>query len=280
MRETPNYHYIEPKDYDRLLITRKRGGYGHPNTDLVVNRTAFYPYCNIHLILQGEMEIQYEGNRFRGKKGDWFILPPYKKHTYQVITENTNLMWIEFVGGESELLAKQIMEQLKGPLITFAHQTDQEIRTMLETLITKEDMSCYKQSSGLYGLLMMLLEHTKTVKQTGKKPDLLTHVTHYIEQHLHQPLKLEELAKVTAASVSTLNRCFKKTYQMTPTQYIYMRRIVKAKRLLTDTDDSLEVIASSCGFYDPPHLIHRFHESEGVTPQGYRDEIKLFEKRR
>lgn len=272
------YHHIEQKDYDRLLITRKRCGIGQPNADLVVNRTAFYSYCNIHLILHGEMEIQYEGTSYIGKKGDWFILPPYKKHTYKVLMEETNLKWIEFVGGESELLAKQIMNQLKGPLITFNHQSDDHIRSVLDSVIRDSEMSCYKQSSGLYELLMLLLEHAKTVKQTGKNPDLLTHITHYIEQHLHQPLKLEELARVTATSISTLNRCFKKTFQMTPTQYIYMRRIVRAKRFLTDTEDSLEVIAHTCGFYDAPHLIHRFHESEGVTPQGYRDEIKSYNK--
>ncbi|MNN92645.1 HTH-type transcriptional activator RhaS [compost metagenome] len=64
---------------------------------------------------------------------------------------------------------------------------------------------------------------------------------------------------------------FMKTHLgITPMQYIYKRRLDKAKDLLTSTDDTLADIASVTGFSDVYHFSKSFKKNTGISPRAYR----------
>lgn len=97
----------------------------------------------------------------------------------------------------------------------------------------------------------------------------LQQVREYINENLHQDIKLIELAEVAQLSPYHFLRLFKQTTNITPHQYILQCRIEKAKFLLQHSQISIAEIASRVGFCDQSHLTRCFKRNLGVTPRQF-----------
>ncbi len=97
----------------------------------------------------------------------------------------------------------------------------------------------------------------------------LTLVTDYINTHLHEELKLTEIAAIAQMSPYHFLRLFKQSMGVTPHQYILQRRIDKAKYLLQLSDLSIANIALRVGFCDQSHLTRYFKRILGLTPKQF-----------
>jgi AraC family transcriptional regulator len=95
----------------------------------------------------------------------------------------------------------------------------------------------------------------------------LQQVREYINAHLHQDLKLVELAAIAQMSPHHFLRLFKRSMGVTPHQYILQCRIEQAKYLLQHSQLSIAKIAATLGFCDQSHLTRCFKRIAGVTPK-------------
>jgi AraC family transcriptional regulator len=95
----------------------------------------------------------------------------------------------------------------------------------------------------------------------------LTLVKEYINGHLHQDLKLDELAAIAQLSPYQFLRLFKQSMGITPHQYILQRRLNQAKHLLQQSELSIAEIAARTGFCDQSHLTRSFKRRMGMTPK-------------
>lgn len=107
----------------------------------------------------------------------------------------------------------------------------------------------------------------------GTKP--VTHprvkrVVHLMEQHIGQPLSLDELAARVDMSVRHLQRLFKTQTGESPLAYARRMRLRTAAWLLTDSDRTVAEIAAICGFADASHMGREFRKEFGVAPNAYR----------
>jgi transcriptional regulator GlxA family with amidase domain len=78
------------------------------------------------------------------------------------------------------------------------------------------------------------------------------------------------LAKLVSFSKSHFSRAFKQSLGLPPMTYVKMRRIERAKALMTSTDQQLTDIALICGFADQSHLNRSFRRVLGVSPGRWR----------
>jgi len=97
----------------------------------------------------------------------------------------------------------------------------------------------------------------------------LTLVTEYINAHLHEELKLTEIAAIAQISPYHFLRLFKQSMGVTPHQYILQSRIEQAKYLLQSSDLSIADIALRVGFCDQSHLTRCFKRILGLTPKQF-----------
>lgn len=97
----------------------------------------------------------------------------------------------------------------------------------------------------------------------------LQQVREYINEHLHEEVKLIELAAIAQISPYHFLRLFKQSMGITPHQYILQRRIDKAKYLLKKSELSIADIAFRVGFCDQSHLTQYFKRIVGVTPRQF-----------
>jgi len=125
-------------------------------------------------------------------------------------------------------------------------------------------------------LAVNLLRHHTTTKpqlptyEGGLTPRQLQRVLEYIDAHLDQDLKLENLAQLLDISQFHFSRLFKQSLGNSPYQYLIHQRIERAKQLLKQTDQSIVDIAFDCGFNSHSHLSKKFRQITGITPKAYR----------
>ena len=71
-------------------------------------------------------------------------------------------------------------------------------------------------------------------------------------------------------SRSVLYSKIKTAVGMTPVDFVRHIRLLRAQKLINDTDQSLTQIAYSVGFSDPKYFSKVFKREMGVTPSEYR----------
>ena len=101
----------------------------------------------------------------------------------------------------------------------------------------------------------------------------------YIDSHLESRLDVRILAKLVSFSKSHFSRAFKQSLGLPPMTYVKMRRLERAKALMTSTNQQLTEIALICGFADQSHLNRSFRRVIGVSPGRWRrSNVKMFGK--
>ncbi|MDZ8026176.1 MAG: helix-turn-helix domain-containing protein [Nostoc sp. SerVER01] len=98
----------------------------------------------------------------------------------------------------------------------------------------------------------------------------LLQVLEYIDAHLHQDIKLADLAKLLGISQFHFSHLFKQAMGIAPYQYLLQQRVERAKQLLKKSDRSIIEIALVCGFNSHSHLSKQFRQLTGITPKAYR----------
>lgn len=126
-------------------------------------------------------------------------------------------------------------------------------------------------------LAVNILQHYATTKpllpvyEGGLPPQQLQQVLDYIDAHLDQNLKLENLAGLLDMSQFHFSRLFKQSLGHSPYQYFIQQRVERAKRFLKQTERSIADIALACGFNSHSHLSKQFRQVTGMTPKAYRE---------
>ena len=92
----------------------------------------------------------------------------------------------------------------------------------------------------------------------------------YIEANLASKMEIDDLANVVALSRSHFSRAFKRSLGYSPMEYVVVRRVERAKTMISGTRESLAEVALACGFADQAHLNRRFRDVVGISPGRWR----------
>ncbi|QHI69149.1 AraC family transcriptional regulator [Tichowtungia aerotolerans] len=96
----------------------------------------------------------------------------------------------------------------------------------------------------------------------------------FIQDHIQEPIKVEDLLKHVYISRTLLERKFKVELGHTPLVEIRRQRIRRARQLLADTNLSVAEIAEACGFSSDIRLSTVFKELTGQSPSAFRKAVK------
>jgi AraC family transcriptional regulator, transcriptional activator FtrA len=109
-----------------------------------------------------------------------------------------------------------------------------------------------------------------------KRPDAATlePVLSWLVEHLDQQSSVEDLARRAHMAPRTFARRFRAETGTTPHDWITTQRVLLARRLLEETDLSVDAVAARAGFGDGATLRHHFTRRLGATPNAYRATFK------
>ena len=95
-------------------------------------------------------------------------------------------------------------------------------------------------------------------------------VIEYMQEHLHEQLAVDDIISILHYSKSYIFRQFKKTTGYTLMTYFIKLKIDRAKRLLRESELSVNEIAESLAFEDPNYFSKTFKRMTGYSPTTYR----------
>lgn len=95
----------------------------------------------------------------------------------------------------------------------------------------------------------------------------------YIEKHLTEEIRTEELANTIGLSPFYFQRLFKRLVKKPVQEYIKLRRLAKVIENLKDTDRRILDIALDYGFSSHANFTRVFKETYGMTPDEYRKDL-------
>jgi LacI family transcriptional regulator len=96
----------------------------------------------------------------------------------------------------------------------------------------------------------------------------------FIQEHISEPFKVEDLLKHSFISRTLLERKFQIELGRTPLVEIRRQRVRRARQLLADTDLPLVAIAEASGFSSEIRLSTVFKELTGQAPSAFRKSVK------
>jgi AraC family transcriptional regulator, transcriptional activator FtrA len=99
---------------------------------------------------------------------------------------------------------------------------------------------------------------------------LFAETVSWLQEHLNEPLTVEELAARSAMSPRTFARRFLAGTGTTPYQWLLQQRIRLAQRLLETTDLPVDEVAEASGFSTAANLRKHFSRTVHTSPQSYR----------
>jgi AraC-like DNA-binding protein len=121
----------------------------------------------------------------------------------------------------------------------------------------------------MFSQLLELIIRGQLIRRTDY--DLIEPVIDRIREHPEQPLRLEEAARITGRSGSTVTRLFKKMTGRSFKQYQLDIRLQRAAALLIDRPAvPVAEVARRTGIEDPFYFSRLFHKYTGLSPSGYR----------
>ncbi|MCX7867659.1 MAG: helix-turn-helix transcriptional regulator, partial [Limisphaera sp.] len=82
-----------------------------------------------------------------------------------------------------------------------------------------------------------------------------------------------DLVGVAAMSRRALHKAFVEHLGRTPGQELHRVRIERARKLLAETDDKLDVIARACGYQSTNSFCVAFKHAVGMSPKQFRESL-------
>jgi AraC-like DNA-binding protein len=99
---------------------------------------------------------------------------------------------------------------------------------------------------------------------------LLAEVFGFIEERYHEPISLRDVARAVSLSRGHLTTIVRRKTGRTGQEWITERRMAEARRLLVETDLSVEEVGRRVGYGESGYFVRSFRRAHGSTPLGWR----------
>ncbi len=109
----------------------------------------------------------------------------------------------------------------------------------------------------------------------AEKSNSMKKVIKYIMQNFQKKIQIKDVLEIVNMSSTTFSVLFKKTYNMTFSEYVLKARIGYACSLLTDNNRSISQVSFDAGFDNLSNFNRLFKKAKKLTPKEYRK--KAFE---
>ncbi|MDP4146864.1 MAG: AraC family transcriptional regulator [Bacillota bacterium] len=217
---------------------------------------------SIGIIEKGTGQLIVDGESYNVKKGDVFLISPFRTHA---CLPNDTADWqytILFIKNDYydqlESLGKIPLKSLND----FAFQNICELvhRFRFNNIVPQDKLQMDEFIKAI------LKEADKEVcLHTNKK---LQQVKEFIENYYASNFTIKNLVDQFGIQQFTLIKAFRRYYNTTPIAYKIQLRLDHAKHLLR-SEENISKVAALSGFYDQAQFTKEFRKIYGVTPQSY-----------
>lgn len=248
-----------------------------------IYREHYHTECELSLVANGSGKYIVGEREYAFSAGDVFLFGGNEMHFITDIYSDLDLLNIHF---EPSLLwehpdGNMLLSLFFARNQAFSNRFSNE-SALAEKILCMERELCEKKLGYeteckhlLFSALIYILrrydhfdkaEYTNNYRQTAQK---LKQVLLYIDEHLEQRLCLATLARIACMSKTYFSTVFKKFNGISPWDYIAIKRVEKAIRLLKTSNANKIEIAEACGFSSSSNFYKMFFKVTGKAPSDY-----------
>lgn len=253
------------------------------------------PFARIYLITEGTAKLHLPESTFQLKPGHLYLVPPFTRHSYEC-NAFFSLYYIHIYEDPSP--NRRVLEDYIFPVELKATNMDQLLIKQLaqinpERELKQYDPSAYDNTPHLMqninlhgqnplhiiietkGILFQLLSRflqdaeDKFITTDTRVRKTLRHIRKNIEKRI----TMEELTSICFISKDHFIRLFKKEMQITPVQYINLKKIERAQLMLITSSLAVKDIAYSLSFDNVYYFNRIFKKITGITPLEYKNNL-------
>lgn len=237
-----------------------------------------HQFPELVFVLDGELDMIINSERYHGKRGDIFVIPPFAIHSCISCGDCQRFHFL-----------------FSSDIITDYISSD-ELYSTLDSYVFTPSETVFNYSLGLkvdtnYKFLQIDVHEIRRIKPMlyavyeeffrtvpivkGKiNSDILTKIFQYISTHYSEDITLSSLGKSLGYSPKYLSNCIAQLESMSLNKIINTIRISEAKRLLRSTSKSVISISVECGYENEQSFFRNFKIIEGITPNMYRKRMR------
>ena len=243
------------------------GVYKHPDQH-------FHPECELYVHLEGNVSFMVEDTVYPVGDGEVILSRPYEYH--HCIYHDTSLhrhYWILISCEGNGALFAPFFDRPSGVgnRIVLTPENSRRLVATCRTLEEAQNMDTLGRYHLFFRLLSLLADGVSAAPRDDEAvlpPDVKT-AMEYIDNRLQTGLSIKQLAEAAHTSINTLERHFRTALDITPREYMNVRRLTRARELLSQ-GLSVQETCDRCGFPDYSHFIALFRRRFGITPLQYK----------
>jgi len=244
-----------------------------------VSRPKGAPTTLLIFCTAGSGWARIEGRRFDIAPGMLAWLPPKRAHEYGT-TENApwTIEWAHFTGDETDAWRELLQLPPEGGVVTVGPSiaTDFQLGAVWKFLELGYSLAnLVAASASLRTTLSALSQHRAHEHDAARSADERVAASiRWMQSHLAQSIRLEELAELAAVSIPHYCTLFKRQTGFAPIDWLIRLRIQRACQLLDTTSENVATIGARVGFSDPYYFTRCFRRIMGQPPREYRQVAK------
>lgn len=231
----------------------------------------------IHYIISGKGEYHVNGEVYKLKKGDCFLVYPNTEITYFADEkEPWEYAWVGFAGSDAPMILRATDFSKTLPCIYQLEKGDEVKKQLLHIYDARgnEFEHAVEMTGRLYTTLAILMQTAKKSQIQNSAQNYVQKSIEYISSNYSYPITVEDIASYVGLSRSHLFRSFETILNMSPKEYLTDFRIKQSCYLLEHSDLSITAIANSIGFDNSLYFSKAFHKAKGISPKEYKKQIK------
>ncbi|WP_028551619.1 helix-turn-helix domain-containing protein [Paenibacillus sp. UNC451MF] len=240
-----------------------------------------YPIWMLFIVESGKFRFRIGAESGEIGAGELIYCPPgYMFHREMVSPLELHLIGFEFTGKQQTELAP-LLPSVKS------HPTDRKrlasnfayLRKLHLAVDPRRALRKQMILNDIWQLTCEVWEGEHQQDELARLADsedtLMNRAAEWLYQHAHIPFGMSELSSLLGLSHVQFTRRFRKSFRMTPSDFVKSLRIRKAAGLLLDTDLTLNQIATSCGYENGFYLSRVFAQNMGMSPTKYREQNRV-----
>ena len=216
-------------------------------------------------IRKGSLNYIYRGKKFALSENKMVLLDCKFENIY-FATEPVSYDWFHFSGGLTQVICDELYKKIGCVFAADRNYVAQKnldaiFHDILTSGVDEDKISMY-----IYKILCSLFHSINSSPYFN----VLQNVTDYIKQHYTENISNDALAKMANVSRYHFMRIFKTDLGVSPHKFLLNVRIARAKELLSETNYSIEEIASLCGFSSYTYFMRAFLRRTNMTAGNFR----------
>ncbi len=238
----------------------------------------FHDAVEIVYIVTGSQTYCMNGREYTVTGNQVFLTPAYQVHGtggtmhgryehYWVRLEIPTQEGFLMLDGETGAMLQQRLMELPSPVISPVRNLKGLMDQCFDLLCREEPLL---RAEGCALLVQFLCEILRTHAKGDGVSKEISSALQYIHTHVEEEISLEELAAISGLSLSRFKSRFRQEVQSTPREYINVKKIQRAKELLTGTEIAVTEMAFMLSFSSSSYFSAMFRKLVGCTPTAYR----------